>query len=54
MQTLNQSLYSLYARRLISLEEAMGRSNEVEELRSMIEGRQGQGPPPGLQGPAPR
>jgi hypothetical protein len=24
---------------MISLEEAMGRSNEVEELRSMIEGR---------------
>ena len=39
MQTLNQSLYALYTRRLITLEEAMGRSNEVEELRSMIEGR---------------
>jgi twitching motility protein PilT len=39
MQTLNQSLYSLYARRLIALEEAMGRSNDTEELRSMIEGR---------------
>ncbi len=43
MQTLNQSLYSLYARRLISLEEAMGRSTDTEELRSMIEGRTGPG-----------
>jgi twitching motility protein PilT len=39
MQTLNQSLYSLYARRLISLEEAMGRSSDQDELRNMIEGR---------------
>jgi twitching motility protein PilT len=43
MQTLNQSLYSLYARRLFTLEEAMGRSTDVEELRSMIEGRVGGG-----------
>jgi twitching motility protein PilT len=39
MQTLNQSLYSLYARHLISLEEAYGRSNDPDELRNMIEGR---------------
>jgi len=39
MQTLNQSLFSLYARRLISLEEAMSRSNEPEELRNMMEGK---------------
>jgi twitching motility protein PilT len=39
MQTLNQSLFSLYQRRLISQEEAMGRSVEVEELRMMMEGR---------------
>jgi twitching motility protein PilT len=39
MQTLNQSLHSLHARRLISLEEALSRSNEVEELKMMIEGR---------------
>ena len=37
MQTLNQSLFSLYARRLISLEEAMGRSSDPDELRMMIE-----------------
>jgi len=41
MQTLNQCLYALYTRRLITLEEAMGRSNEVEELRGMVEGRGG-------------
>jgi twitching motility protein PilT len=45
MQTLNQSLYSLYARRLITLEEAMGRSNDIEELRMMIEGRVAGGAP---------
>jgi twitching motility protein PilT len=42
MQTLNQSLYSLYARRLISMEEAMGRSIEPDELKMMIEGRTAQ------------
>jgi twitching motility protein PilT len=39
MQTLNQSLYSLYSRRMVSLEEAMGRSVEPDELRMMVEGR---------------
>jgi twitching motility protein PilT len=39
MQTLNQSLFSLYQRRLISYEEAMSRSLEPEELRMMMEGR---------------
>lgn len=39
MQSMNQSLFSLYARRLISLEEAMGRSNDSEELKMMIEQR---------------
>jgi twitching motility protein PilT len=39
MQTLNQSLYTLYSRRLITLEEAMGRSIEPEELRMMVEQR---------------
>jgi twitching motility protein PilT len=39
MQTMNQSLYSLYARRLISLEEAIGRSSEPDELKGMIEGK---------------
>ncbi len=37
MQTLNQSLYALWARRIISLDEAMGRSLEPDELRMMME-----------------
>jgi twitching motility protein PilT len=41
MQTLNQSLFSLYSKKLISQEEAMGRSQEVDELRMMMEGRTG-------------
>jgi twitching motility protein PilT len=43
MQTMNQSLFSLYARRLITLEEAMGRSSDQDELRMMIEGKTGGG-----------
>jgi twitching motility protein PilT len=39
MQTMNQSLYSLFAKKLISLEEAMGRSSDLDELRGMIEGK---------------
>ena len=39
MQTLNQSLFSLFQRRLISFEEATNRSVEPEELRMMMEGR---------------
>jgi twitching motility protein PilT len=57
MQTLNQSLYSLYQRRLISQEEAMGRAIEIDELRMMMEGRSAMTnagqvalPPPGLPG----
>jgi twitching motility protein PilT len=55
MQTLNQSLFSLYTRRMITLEEAMGRSNDVDELRNMIEGRGGASGPgnPGVQGSLP-
>jgi twitching motility protein PilT len=36
MQTLNQSLASLYLRRLITLEEAMSHSSEPEELEQII------------------
>jgi twitching motility protein PilT len=39
MQTLNQSLFSLYQRRLITQEEAMNRAIEVDELKMMMEGR---------------
>jgi twitching motility protein PilT len=36
MQTMNQSLYHLFTRRLITLEEAMYRSADSEELKQMI------------------
>ena len=36
MQTFNQSLSSLYQRRLITLEEAIGRSSDPDELKSML------------------
>jgi twitching motility protein PilT len=36
MQTMNQSLHSLYIRRIISLEDAMGRSPEPDELKQML------------------
>lgn len=39
MLTMNQSLYTLYARRLVSLDEALGHSSDQDELRAMIEGR---------------
>lgn len=38
MQTMNQSLYSLYMRRMITLEDAMGRSPEPDELKQMLAG----------------
>ena len=34
MQTMNQSLASLYSRRMISLEDALGRSSDPEELKT--------------------
>ncbi len=36
MQTMNQSLVNLYSRRLISLEDAYGRSSDPDELRQML------------------
>lgn len=36
MQTMNQSLFSLFQKRLISLEEALGRSSDPDELKQMI------------------
>ena len=36
MQTMNQSLLDLYLSRVISLEEALGRSTDPDELRNMI------------------
>ena len=40
MMTLNQSLFVLLQRRLINVDEAIGRSLEPEELRNMISGAQ--------------
>jgi len=36
MQTLNQSLCALYLKRLITLEDCLGRSSETDELKTMI------------------
>jgi len=36
MQTMNQSLAELYHRRLVSMEDAIGRSSNSEELRELI------------------
>jgi twitching motility protein PilT len=36
MQTLNQSLFMLYHKKLISLENALVRSSEPDELKQMI------------------
>lgn len=36
MLTFNQSLFTLLQRRLITMEEALGRSGDVDELRAMI------------------
>ncbi len=46
MMTFNQSLADLYLKRLITLDDAMGRSNDVEELRQLIErgGQPGRAP----------
>jgi twitching motility protein PilT len=39
MQTMNQALFSLYQRRLITMEQAMAHSGDLDEFRAMIEGR---------------
>lgn len=56
MQTMNQSLISLYGRKLITLEEALSRSNELDELKTMLErsgltGPGGRPPAPSNAGP---
>jgi twitching motility protein PilT len=42
MQTMNQSLYMLYSKKLITLDEALGRSSDVDELRNMMASGTGQ------------
>jgi twitching motility protein PilT len=53
MQTFNQSLATLYHRRLISLETAMQRSSNTDELRDLIDRGSGlnTGQPPGAPRP---
>lgn len=36
MQTLNQSLANLYLKRMVTLEDAMSRSSDIDELRQLI------------------
>jgi twitching motility protein PilT len=38
MQTMNQSLASLFQRRMISMDDALGRSGDADELRQLIGG----------------
>jgi len=45
MQTFNQSLASLLARRLITLEEAFARSSDLEELKNILASGAGVGIP---------
>ena len=47
MQTLNQSLCDLYLRQLISLEDAMGNSSDLDELKSLIAATQDPSSKPG-------
>ena len=46
MQTMNQSLYSLYQKRQITYDECLSRSTDTDELTQMIQ-RGGGGPPSG-------
>jgi twitching motility protein PilT len=46
MQTFNQSLATAFAKRLITLEEAMQRSSDPEELKNIIAAGGGLRPPP--------
>jgi twitching motility protein PilT len=51
MQTLNQSLTSLYLRRLITLEDCLGRSSDPDELKTMIAQAQSQAGVPAAAAP---
>jgi twitching motility protein PilT len=53
MQTLNQSLVDLYIKKIITLDECLGHSSEVDELKTMIlnaGGSLGNIPPPNTPG----
>src|SRR4051812_41016001 len=53
MQTMNQSLVDLYMRKIISLDEALGHTSEMDELRTMIlnAGGNAGAPPPSATSP---
>lgn len=48
MQTFNQSLFALFQRKLISLDEALTRSSDPEELKNMMGGSAGAARGPGM------
>jgi twitching motility protein PilT len=52
MQTLNQSLCNLFMKRLITLEDCLGRSSDVDELKNMIAAAQSNASPGGPHHPA--
>jgi twitching motility protein PilT len=43
MQTMNQALCQLFIRRQVTLEEAMSRTHDVEELKTLISSAQSGG-----------
>jgi twitching motility protein PilT len=51
MQTMNQSLASLYQRRLITLDDALGSTTDPDELRQILGGAISAGPRPVMQRP---
>jgi twitching motility protein PilT len=53
MQTMNQALCDLYLRRVITLDEALGHTSEIDELRTMVANAGGM-PNASPGGPAPR
>jgi twitching motility protein PilT len=44
MQTMNRALCSLFVRRIVTLEEALSRSHDVEELKTLISSAQSGAP----------
>jgi twitching motility protein PilT len=53
MQTMNQSLADLWSRKLITTEEAMARSGELDELKTMMANIQAGGPAKPMPGKRP-
>ncbi len=52
MQTMNQSLLALYQRKLITLDDALGHSHDIDELRNMMAGTVGAGGRPEARPPS--